>query len=104
MNIPKICSSCIQSNFPNGSKLRMAGYTKNYILIYATQAVSMLLGMLSVFVVMPHLSSNQEVYGIYAICSSLTVFFSYADIGFVTSGQKFAAEAYIKKDLNSATL
>lgn len=76
----------------------MATYTKNYVLIYSTQAVSMLLGMLSLFVVMPHLSSNQEVYGIYAICSSLTVFFSYADIGFVTSGQKFAAEAYIKKD------
>ncbi len=79
----------------------MATYTKNYILIYATQAVSMLLGMLSLFVVMPHLSSNQEVYGIYAICSSLTVFFSYADIGFVTSGQKFAAESYIKKDKDS---
>ena len=79
----------------------MAAYTKNYVLIYATQAVSMLLGMLSLFVVMPHLSSNQEVYGIYAICSSLTVFFSYADIGFVTSGQKFAAESYIKKEKES---
>lgn len=58
----------------------------------------MLLGMMSLFIVMPHLSSNQEVYGVYAICSSLTVFFSYADIGFVTSGQKFAAESCIKKD------
>lgn len=76
----------------------MAGYTKNYLLIYITQAVSLLLGMLSLFIVLPHLSINQEVYGIYAICISMTVFFSYADIGFVTSGQKFAAESYIKKD------
>ena len=58
----------------------------------------MVLGILSLFVVIPYLSSNKEVYGIYAICSSLTIFFSYADIGFVTSGQKFASEAYIKGD------
>lgn len=74
----------------------MAQYTRNYLYIYITQAVSMLLGMLSLFIVIPSISSNKELYGIYSLCSSLTIFFSYADIGFVSAGQKFAAEAYIR--------
>lgn len=61
----------------------------------------MFLGMLSLFIVIPYLSSNKELYGIYAICSSLTIFFSYADIGFVSSGQKFASEAFIKNENKS---
>lgn len=76
----------------------MPSYTKKYIYIYVTHGVSMILGLISLFIVMPFLSSNQELYGIYAICSSLTVFFSYADLGFVSSGQKFASEYYIKND------
>ena len=73
----------------------MAGYTKKYLLIYLAQGTSMLLGMLSLFIVTPFITSNKEVYGVYAICVSLTIFFSYADIGFLGAAQKFSAESYI---------
>ena len=76
----------------------MGEYTKNYLYIYSTQVLSMLLGMLSLFIVTPFLSSNKELYGIYAICSSLTLFYNYADIGFLGAGQKFASEAYIREE------
>lgn len=76
----------------------MAGYTKKYLLIYLAQGASMLLGMLSLFIVTPYITSNKEVYGVYAICASLTIFFSYADIGFLGASQKFAAESYIRGD------
>lgn len=76
----------------------MSGYTKNFLYIYSTQVVSMLLGMFSLFIVIPYLSSNKDIYGVYAICSSLTIFFSYADIGFISAGQKFAAEAFIQNE------
>ena len=56
----------------------------------------MVLGMLSLLIVSPFVTSNKEVYGIYAVCLSLTVFFAYADIGFVSASQKYAAEAYIR--------
>ena len=76
----------------------MAGYTKKYLLIYLAQGTSMLLGMLSLFIVTPFITSNKEVYGVYAICVSLTIFFSYADIGFLGAAQKFSAESYIRGD------
>jgi O-antigen/teichoic acid export membrane protein len=59
----------------------------------------MILGILSMFVVVPYISSNQTVYGIYSACISLNVFMTYADIGFVGAGQKFASEMYAKGDL-----
>lgn len=58
----------------------------------------MMLGMLSMLIVSPFITSNKEIYGIYAVCLSLTVFFAYADIGFVSASLKFSAEAYIKGD------
>lgn len=41
------------------------------------------------------------VYGIYTVCISLTIFLSYADLGFLMAGEKFAAESYSRNDSES---
>ncbi|CAK7004819.1 MAG: hypothetical protein PARBA_00186 [Parabacteroides sp.] len=76
-------------------------YTKAYFSIYIFQFLSVVLGVLSLFIVVPYLSSNKFIFGIYSICVSLTIYFNYADMGFVTSGQKFVAEAFAKGDKKS---
>ncbi|MFA4979141.1 MAG: hypothetical protein WC589_16620, partial [Sphingobacterium sp.] len=61
----------------------MAGsYTINYIKIYLWQGVSVVLNFLSMFVVIPFLSSNPQLYGVYTICISTSIFLAYADLGF----------------------
>ena len=56
------------------------------------------------FVVMPYLSSNPNIFGIYSVCISINIFLSYADLGFITSGQKFAAEYYARRDIEGEIL
>lgn len=50
--------------------------------------------------VVPKLTSNPDIYGIYTVCISLSMFFSYADLGFLAAGQKYAAEFFAQKNLN----
>jgi O-antigen/teichoic acid export membrane protein len=45
-------------------------------------------------VVIPFLSANQEYYAIYALSISFSLYLTYADIGFLSAGQKYAAEQY----------
>ncbi len=73
-------------------------YTKNYLKIYFWQAISLVLNFLSMFVVMPYLTSDPTIYGIYAVCTSISIFLAYADLGFLAAGQKFAAEYFAKGD------
>lgn len=76
-------------------------YTLNYLKIYFWQFLSVFLGLASLFVVIPFLSVDKSVFGIYSICVSLTIFYSYADIGFISAGQKYASEFFAKGDLKN---
>jgi O-antigen/teichoic acid export membrane protein len=76
----------------------MKSYTQNYIKIYATQSLSMLLGFMSLFVVVPYLSADKITYGIYTVCVSISIFLSYADLGFLGAGMKYAAECYSREE------
>lgn len=73
-------------------------YTKNYIKIYLWQILSIVLNLLSLVIVIPKLTSRPDVYGIYSICISSVIFLSYADLGFVNAGYKYASEYYAKGD------
>jgi O-antigen/teichoic acid export membrane protein len=73
-------------------------YTKNYLKIYLWQGVSLVLNFLSMFVVIPYLTSDPITYGIYSVCISFSIFLAYADLGFMGAGQKYAAEYFAKGD------
>ena len=74
-------------------------YTKNYIKIYIYQILSIVLGFVSLFVVIPYLSSDKTTYGVYTVCISISIFLSYADLGFLSAGMKFAAESFSRNEL-----
>ncbi|NQU35302.1 MAG: hypothetical protein HQ521_18910, partial [Bacteroidetes bacterium] len=75
-------------------------YSKNYLKIYFWRSLSIVSGFLSLLIVVPHLSNNQELYGIYAFCISFPLYLTYADIGFLGAGQKYAAEEYARGNRN----
>jgi O-antigen/teichoic acid export membrane protein len=73
-------------------------YSNNYIKIYFWQFISIGLNFLSMFIVVPYLTSNPNIYGIYTVCVSISAFLVYADLGFVSAGQKYASEYFAKED------
>ena len=54
---------------------------------------------MSLFIVVPHISGNKELYGVYTLVISFSIFLNYADLGFIGAGKKFAAEYYAKGEL-----
>ena len=76
--------------------MEIENYNKNYIKIYFWKAISIVSGFLSLLIVVPHLSNDIELYGIYSFCISFTLYLSYADIGFLSAGQKYASEAFAR--------
>ena len=74
-------------------------FRNNYIKIYIWRSLSVIVSFASFFVVVPFLTSNLQLYGIYTFCVSFQLYLSYADIGFLSAGQKYAAEAYAKGDI-----
>ena len=80
-----------------------ASYKKNYIQTYIWKALSFILSFISLFIVVPFLSSNKELYGLYTFCASFQLYLTYADIGFLSAGQKYAAECFAKNDRHGET-
>ena len=73
-----------------------SSYTRNYLRIYLTQFLAILVNVLSLVIVIPYLSNDSKVYGIYTLCISFIIFFSYSDLGFLNAGYKYASEYYAK--------
>ena len=73
-------------------------YLQNFIQIYLWKTISLVTGFLALVLVVPQISENQEIFGIYSFVISLSLYFTYADIGFISAGQKYAAEAYATSD------
>jgi O-antigen/teichoic acid export membrane protein len=58
------------------------------------KGLSLVSGLFSVLYVVPALSQNQEIYGIYLFCFSFVIYLTYADFGFLSSAQKYLGEKY----------
>lgn len=74
-------------------------YTFNYLKIYFWQGISLVMNLLSMFIVMPRLADNLSIYGIYVVCISANIFLVYADIGFASAGYKYASECFAQTNL-----
>ncbi len=76
--------------------IKNKSYLKNYLQTYIWQGIAIVLNMASIFIVVPMITENKVVYGVYAVCISTAMFLSYADLGFVSAGIKYAGEAYAR--------
>ena len=76
-------------------------YSSNYIKTYFWQGIGILLHLISLFIVIPFITGDKVVYGIYSICISTSMFLSYADLGFVSASLKYAGEFFAKGDLEN---
>lgn len=74
-------------------------YSSNYLKNLIFQILGTVVGLLSLFIVVPSLSTNQSLYGIYSVCISLNIFFNYSDLGFLSAGQKFSGEYYAQNNI-----
>jgi O-antigen/teichoic acid export membrane protein len=52
-------------------------------------------------IVIPLISGDTSIYGIYALCISITSFLQYTDLGFLSAGQKYASEYFALGDLKN---
>ena len=73
-------------------------FTKKYLKTYLWHGISVVLSILSMVLVMPIISNNNVIFGIYSICISTAIFLSYADLGFVSAGVKYAGECFAKNE------
>ena len=72
--------------------------SSSFIKIYFWSVASMILSLIAMVIVVPRLSENVELFGLYSVCLSISVYLSYSDLGFISAGQKFAAEAFKRNE------
>jgi O-antigen/teichoic acid export membrane protein len=64
--------------------------------LYSIRILSLLISILSYTIVIPSLSSNKGLFGIYTVVLSLLIFIQFADLGFLGAGQKYASECFAR--------
>ena len=69
----------------------------NILKTYVTKFIGIGFNIFSFFLVVPYLSLNKEIFGIYSSIIFFLIFISYNDFGFVSAAIKFASEAYGSK-------
>lgn len=52
-------------------------------------------------IVIPLISYNTEIYGIYVLCISIASFLQYTDFGFLSAGQKYASEYFALNEIKN---
>ena len=70
-------------------------FFKKYIKSYFWSGLSLILNMLSMMIIIPLITDNQEIYAIYTLVISISIFLSYADLGFISASIKYGGEAFI---------
>lgn len=78
----------------------MNSYLNNYVQTYFWQGLALLLHFASFLIVVPYLTENKAIYAVYSVCISISVFFNYADFGFVKSAVKYGGEYYAKNNFS----
>jgi hypothetical protein len=81
----------------------LRGTSEKIKINYSWRIINVFLTFLSFIIVFPKLSVNKDLFGVFIFCNSLSLYFSYADIGFLNSVQKFAGEEYVNKNLQKET-
>lgn len=72
-------------------------FFKNYLHVYIWQIIALLLHFLSLIIVLPFITENKPVFGIYSMCISISIFLNYADLGFVKAALKYGGEYFVSK-------
>jgi O-antigen/teichoic acid export membrane protein len=74
-------------------------YNSSYLKIYFWKIIRIFTGVLSMTIIIPLISGETSIYGVYALCVSITSFLQYTDLGFLSAGQKYASEYFALNDL-----
>ncbi|WP_264535069.1 lipopolysaccharide biosynthesis protein [Flavobacterium sp. N1736] len=69
-----------------------------FIKIYLWQILSLISGFATLFIVTPFLATNAYLFGVYSIVTSLSLFLTYADVGFLSAGVKYASECVAREE------
>jgi O-antigen/teichoic acid export membrane protein len=74
-------------------------YTDKILHSYLWQGLTAATSLFSMFVVLPLLSSQPTIFGVYSLCMSLSIFLTYADFGFANAGFRYASQSFVAADL-----
>lgn len=67
-----------------------------FIKNYFWQSLSLVVRLLSMFWVIPYLTSDKTNFGIYSLVTSFSIFLGYADLGFFKAATQFGSQAQMK--------